>query len=87
MGTPSCQGRGEERTHVTCHMSSKPDFRLEGLASVLRGVKHLQLCCCHYGLIIYSLKLYYFTKYGSYATVAFNLFRLVPLCYPVFYIK
>ena len=27
MGTPSCQGRGEERTHVTCHMSSEPDLR------------------------------------------------------------
>ena len=79
---------GERRghmLHVTCHPSQTWDMSY--CFPVFRGVKQLQWCCCHYGLIIYSLKLHYFTKYGSYATVAFNLFRLVPLCYPVFYIK
>ena len=53
--------------HVTCHPSQTWD--MISCFPVLRGAQQLQLCCCQYVSIIYSLKLY--------------CFRLVPLIYDV----
>ena len=61
---------GERRghmLHVTCHPSQTWD--MISCFPVLRGAQQLQLCCCQYVSIIYSLKLY--------------CFRLVPLIYNV----
>ena len=60
-------GNGDTCIHVTCHPSQTWD--MSSCFPVLRGAQQLQLCCCQYVSIIYSLKLY--------------CFRLVPLIYDV----